>query len=130
MEKIGHIEWKARQLYHVPVTRASRVWGKTTNTDTQWRPLFRRDAAVGKVLELESDFLRSSLLLEVADEEGSWVNAPDQTVPLPEGFKVTSPSGSLLERSFFEDVTTGWEHEVHQQIGKEIRDSSPINRWF
>ena len=117
LEKVGHIEWKARQLYHVPTDIASRLWGKTQDTDIQWRPLFRRHKPIGKVLELDSDFLRSPLLLELCASDGTWVNTPSETAYLPEGGAEVPASGRLYDQSIFDDVTSGWEHDIHQQIG-------------
>lgn len=111
MEKVGYIEHKARQLYSIPPSQESRLWAKA-EADAEWRPLFYRDKHVGVVLDMDSDFTRPVLALEITDADGSWVGAPELIEP-PADCKV---HGYTVENSMFDDVTTPWELDIHEQI--------------
>lgn len=115
LEKVGHLEWRARQLFQIPANRVTRLWGKTIETDPLWKPLLRRDRPIGKVLELDSDFLRSSLALDVCEPDGSWCHRPSEVLKLPQEFP-DHAMGRLCEQSIFENPTSGWEADVHDQI--------------
>ncbi|XP_060554299.1 uncharacterized protein LOC132715323 [Ruditapes philippinarum] len=124
MEKVGHIEWKLRQLYNIAVPTKSRLWAKP-DTDGSWRPLLVRDKAIGKVLNIDSDFIRPFFALEVLDSSGQWKNEP-------EGAKETQdvPIGVLYDHDIFEDVTSTWELDIHDQIdhiGRDFIDRLHIN---
>lgn len=124
MEKVGHIEWKLRQLYNIPLTMKSRLWAKP-ETDGSWRPLLVRDKSIGKVLNIDSDFIRPFFALEVIDSSGQWKNQPEDA-------KATQdvPIGVLYDHDIFEDVTSTWELDVHDQIdhiGRDFLDRLHIN---
>ncbi|WAR20836.1 FIP2-like protein [Mya arenaria] len=117
MEKVGHVEWKLRQLYNIGINIKSRVWAKPEQ-DGDWRPLLVRDKPIGKVLDIDSDFTRPFFALETKEAAtGLWKNAPD-------GAKETQdqPIGVLYDHDMFEDVTTGWEMDIHEQIDHIGRD--------
>ena len=76
MEKVGHLEWKARQLFYVPKDSETRLWGKTLESETAWQPLFAREKPAGRSLELDSDFIRSAVCLEVKGKDGEWSERP------------------------------------------------------
>ncbi|XP_005091119.1 uncharacterized protein LOC101855924 [Aplysia californica] len=111
MEKVGHVEHKARQLYGINPGHETRLWAKP-EADTEWRPLFCRDKSVGVVLDMDSDFIRPVLALELQDEEGQWMGGPEETEAGP----VDEKRGQLVETSMFEDVTATWEVDIHEQI--------------
>ncbi|KAI8774695.1 hypothetical protein BgiBS90_024517 [Biomphalaria glabrata] len=111
MEKVGYIEFRARQLYAIPKSQESRLWAKA-EADAEWRPLFCRDKSIGVVLDMDSDFTRPVVALETLDSEGKWLGSPDST-EVPEDSKVR---GYLIENSMFDDVTTPWELDIHEQI--------------
>ncbi|KAK0044526.1 hypothetical protein Bpfe_026026 [Biomphalaria pfeifferi] len=111
MEKVGYIEFRARQLYAIPKSQESRLWAKA-EADAEWRPLFCRDKSIGVVLDMDSDFTRPVVALETLDSEGKWLGSPDST-EVPEDSKV---HGYLIENSMFDDVTTPWELDIHEQI--------------
>ena len=64
MEKVGHVEHEARRLYGVKNDQDTRLWAKP-ESDAEWRPLFVRDKSVGVVLDMDSDFTRPVLALEM-----------------------------------------------------------------
>ncbi|XP_059159373.1 uncharacterized protein LOC131943333 [Physella acuta] len=111
MEKVGHIEFKARQLYSIPAHQKSRMWAKP-EADTEWRPLFYRDKSIGVVLDMDSDFTRPVVALETMDDEGKWTGAPENMELTEEA----ETHGQLVEHSMFEDVTTPWELDIHEQL--------------
>uniref|UniRef100_A0A0B7AH64 DUSP domain-containing protein n=1 Tax=Arion vulgaris TaxID=1028688 RepID=A0A0B7AH64_9EUPU len=111
MEKVGHIEYRTRQLYSIPQSQESRLWAKA-EADAEWRPLFHRDKPIGVVLDMDSDFTRPVVALEITDCEGKWIGAPELIEP-PQDSKVHS---YLIENSMFDDVTTPWELDIHEQI--------------
>nr|XP_022344376.1 uncharacterized protein LOC111137272 isoform X2 [Crassostrea virginica] len=124
MEKIGHIEHKIRQLYCISKEQKSRLWAKT-DTDSEWRLLLNRDKTVGKCLDIDSDFIRPTVALEVCDEEGKWSHAPQETVEIQE-----CPTGPLCEHNIFTDLTSSWEVDIHEQIdhiGKSLVDNLHVN---
>lgn len=124
MEKIGHIEHKIRQLYCISKEQKSRIWAKT-DTDSEWRLLLNRDKTVGKCLDIDSDFIRPTVALEVCDEEGKWSHAPQETVEIQE-----CPTGPLCEHNIFTDLTSSWEVDIHEQIdhiGKSLVDNLHVN---
>ena len=123
MEKVGHLEHRARQLYQVCAGQRSRLWAKA-EADTDWRPLFYRDKAIGIVLDMDSDFTRPVVVLEVTNAQGDWVGPPEGA-ELPEDDKDCDPQGHVIENSMFDDVTTQWELDIHEQIdqvGKTFLD--------
>lgn len=121
MEKVGHIEYKARQLYSIPQSQESRLWAKA-EADAEWRPLFYRDKSIGVVLDMDSDFTRPVVALETMDCEGKWIGAPESVETPPTENKA---HGYLMDNSMFDDVTTPWELDIHEQIdqiGKTLLD--------
>lgn len=124
MEKVGHIEYKIRELYRIPKTKSTRLWGKP-DCDAHWKPLFCRDKAIGKVLDLDSDFTRSIINLEICDDDGQWNHSPDELPSLQD-----DPSGPMYENNIFDDITSTWEIEIHEQIdhiGKSFLENLHIN---
>ena len=124
MEKVGHIEWKLRHLYNVSMTCKSRLWAKP-DTDATWRPLLVRDKAVGKVLDIDSDFTRPHFALEVMDNTGAWKNQPEGEISTQD-----TPIGVLYDHDIFEDVTSTWEIDIHDQIdhiGRDFLDRLHVN---
>ncbi|KAH9513362.1 hypothetical protein Btru_034735 [Bulinus truncatus] len=118
MEKVGYVEFRARQLYAVPKSQESRLWAKA-EADAEWRPLFCRDKSIGVVLDMDSDFTRPVVALEILDSEGKWSGSPEAT-DVPEDAETR---GYLIENSMFDDVTTPWELDIHEQIeyiGKSV----------
>ncbi|GFN80444.1 BTB/POZ domain-containing protein kctd21 [Plakobranchus ocellatus] len=123
MEKVGHIEHKARQLYQVCPGLKSRLWAKA-EADTDWRPLFYREKSIGVVLDMDSDFTRPVIVLEVTNTQEEWLGPPEGA-ELPEDDKDCEAHGHLIENSMFDDVTTQWELDIHEQIdqvGKNFLD--------
>ncbi|RUS70539.1 hypothetical protein EGW08_021697 [Elysia chlorotica] len=123
MEKVGYIEHRARQLYQVCPGQRSRLWAKA-EADTDWRPLFSRDRAIGIVLDMDSDFTRPVIVLEVINAQGEWAGSPEGA-ELPEDSKDCDGQGHVIENSMFDDVTTQWELDIHEQIdqvGKTFLD--------
>ena len=117
MEKVGHIEWKLRQLYNIGIKTKSRVWAKPEQ-DGAWRPLLVRDKPIGKVLEIDSDFTRPFFALETVDPAtGTWKSPPDNAKETQD-----EPIGVLYNHDIFEDVTTMWETDIHEQIDHIGRD--------
>lgn len=124
MEKIGHIEYTIRQLYCIPKDQQSRIWAKT-DTDSEWRLLLNRDKTLGKCLDIDSDFVRPTVALEVCVEDEKWVNAPQDATEIQE-----NPTGPLYEHSIFTDLTSSWEVDIHEQIdhiGKSLVDNLHVN---
>ncbi|KAL4231669.1 hypothetical protein ACF0H5_009248 [Mactra antiquata] len=124
MEKVGHIEWKLRQLYTIGHVVKSRLWAKPEQ-DGSWRPLLVRDKPIGKVLDIDSDFTRPFFALEVVDPSGLWKNQPEDA-------RITQdvPIGVLYDHDIFEDVTSTWEIDIHEQIdhiGRDFVDRLHIN---
>lgn len=122
LEKVGHIECKARELYSIEGDKFTRLWAKPIDTDTHWKPIFRRDKAIGKVLELDSDFLRSAIIIEVCDPDGVWRNKPGPRIIQDPSSQVENPIGKLYDQSIFEDITSSWELDIHEQIEDIGRD--------
>ena len=110
MEKVGHVESKIRDLYRIPKSHASRLWAKA-DVDSDWKPLFCRDKAIGKCLEIDSDFTRPICALEVNDGDGVWSHSPEHVEA-----NYDFPVGPLYEHNLFEDVTCSWEVDIHEQI--------------
>lgn len=126
MEKIGHVEYKVRHLYRIPKEKHSRIWAKT-DTDSDWRLLLNRDKTVGKYLDIDSDFIRPIVALEICDEEGKWVKAPQDACA--EEIQ-ECPVGPLYEHDIFTDLTSSWEVDIHDQIdhvGKSLVDNLHVN---
>lgn len=124
MEKVGHVEWKLRQLYEIGIATKSRLWAKP-DTDGSWRPLLVRDKAIGKVLNIDSDFMRPFFALEVLDPCGQWKNQPEDAKETQD-----NPIGVLYDHDIFEDVTSCWEIDIHDQIdhiGRDFIDRLHIN---
>lgn len=124
MEKIGHIEYTIRQLYCIPKDQKSRIWAKT-DTDSEWRLLLNRDKTLGKCLDIDSDFVRPTVALEVCVEDEKWVNAPQDATEIQE-----NSTGPLYEHSIFTDLTSSWEVDIHEQIdhiGKSLVDNLHVN---
>ena len=120
MEKVGHIEHKARQLYGLNPGEDSRLWAKP-EADAEWRPLFCRDRSVGVSLDIDSDFTRPVIALEVQSGDGLWRGGPEDSHA-----EMEEKRGQLMEMSMFDDVTTGWELDIHEQIdqaGKSLMES-------
>lgn len=116
MEKVGHVEWKLRQLYNISVPSNTRIWAKP-DADADWKPLLVRDRTIGKELQVDSDLSRLHFALEVRDPKGKWNQQPDGAQPTQDG-----PIGILYDHDLFEDVTTTWELDVHEQIDHIGRD--------
>lgn len=124
MEKVGHIECKLRQLYTIGSTTKSRLWAKL-DTDGSWRPLLVRDNAIGKVLTIDSDFMRPFFALEVLDPAGQWKRQPEDAKETQD-----VPIGVLYDHDIFEDVTSTWELDIHDQIdhiGRDFMERLHIN---
>lgn len=124
MEKVGHVEWKIREHYRVPKAETSRLWGRA-DVDKEWIPMLNRDKAMGKVLEIDSDFTRSIVALEIGGRGNVWNNQPQETDNITD-----FPIGQLYEHNIFEDVATTWEVDVHDQIdiiGKGFLDRLHVN---
>jgi hypothetical protein len=132
MEKVGHIEWRVRQLYAVPQHQESRLWARA-DPDSEWRTLTWRDKCVGRALDMDSDFTRPVLALELLEEEGVWNHPPegaleafmdggsqpelsDLSDPAASTLPQDHPTGQLYEHSIFDDITTAWEVDIHDQI--------------
>lgn len=136
MEKVGHIEWRIRQLYAVPQHQESRLWAKA-DLDSEWRTLLARDKSVGRALDMDSDFTRPVLALELLEEDGIWnhppegaldaflenihqhppdLSAADPADPSSSLLPQDYPTGPLYEHSIFDDITTAWEVDIHDQI--------------
>ncbi|KAK7109528.1 uncharacterized protein [Littorina saxatilis] len=128
MEKVGHIEWRVRQLYGVPQHQESRLWARA-DADSEWRPVTARDKAVGRALDMDSDFTRPVLALELLEDDNVWNHPPegaldslldlqtlhgeaDPSSSLPQDY----PAGPLYEHSLFDDITSAWEVDIHEQI--------------
>lgn len=127
MEKVGHVEWRVRQLYAVPQHQESRMWARG-DPDSEWRPLLSRDKCIGRVLDMDSDFTRPVIALELMEEDNSWNHPPDGAIDsvldlqslsvgdyhssLPQDY----PAGPLYEHSLFDDITSAWEVDIHDQI--------------
>ncbi|CAL1539605.1 unnamed protein product [Lymnaea stagnalis] len=111
MEKVGHVEYRARQLYSIPASQESRMWAKP-EADAEWRLVLCREKAIGVVLDMDSDFTRPVIALEMTDADGKWAGAPEQ-IEAPEDERAR---GHLLEHSMFDDATTPWELDIHEQI--------------
>lgn len=128
MEKVGHVEWRVRQLYAVPQHQESRLWARA-DPDSEWRPILARDKCVGRVLDMDSDFTRPVLALELLEEDNVWNHPPEGAVDslmdlstlhgepdpassLPQDY----PAGPLYEHSLFDDITSAWEVDIHDQI--------------
>ncbi|XP_025095630.1 uncharacterized protein LOC112564776 isoform X2 [Pomacea canaliculata] len=127
MEKLGHIECRLRQLYAVPVHKETRLWARV-EPDNEWRPLVARDKCVGRALDMDSDFTRPVIALEIQDDDHMWsrppegisdsffapgdLNISDASPGLPQSY----PVGPLYENSIFDDITTVWEGDIHDQI--------------
>lgn len=124
MEKVGHIEWKLRQLYDIAMPSKSRLWAKP-DTDGDWRPLLVRDKTIGKELDIDSDFTRPFIALEVLDKNGSWGNQPKDAMATQD-----CPIGILYDHDIFDDVTSTWELDIHEQIdhiGKDFMERLHVN---
>ncbi|KAL3864922.1 hypothetical protein ACJMK2_006567 [Sinanodonta woodiana] len=124
MEKVGHIEWKIRQLYNIPLAHHTRMWAKP-DQDGEWRPILVRDKAIGKALDIDSDFIRPYVALEVQGADGMWRKNPDNTQATQD-----CPIGILYDHDIFEDVTGTWEFHIHEQIdhiGKDFVERLHIN---
>ncbi|XP_076470419.1 uncharacterized protein LOC143300543 isoform X2 [Babylonia areolata] len=127
MEKVGHLEWKLRQLYAVPDHQESRLWARA-DADSEWRPILARDKCVGRVLDMDSDFTRPILALELLGEDNGWSRPPEGAMDslmdlntmhgeadvscLPQDYSL----GPLYEHSIFDDITSAWEVDIHDQI--------------
>ena len=131
MEKVGHIEHRARELYGLNPGQETRLWAKP-EADSEWRSLFFRDKAVGVVLDISSDFTRPVIALETQDQDGRWIGGPEvpeksdpelmEKVSLDTKVEFQeSKRGQLLETSMFDDVTTSWEVDVHEQVDQAGR---------
>lgn len=119
LEKIGHLEWKLREINRIPRSQSTRLWGKS-DTDAEWKPLFSRDKVIGKVLEVDSDFTRPVIAMEIRDANDKWTNCPDGVENFQE-----EPTGPLYDHDIFEDVKESWEMDIHEQIdgiGRTIAD--------
>ena len=117
MEKVGQVEWKLRQLYNIGINVKSRLWGKQ-DVEGEWRPLLVRDKSIGKALVIDSDFIRPFFALETIDAKtGLWKNQPDDVAETQD-----VPIGVLYDHDIFEDVTTTWEMDIHEQIDHIGRD--------
>ncbi|XP_050398389.2 uncharacterized protein LOC126816176 [Patella vulgata] len=110
MERAGHIEWKVRELYRTPNSQQTRLWAKA-DVDSDWQPVLHRDRSMGKILGVDSDFTRPIVAMEVCSREGGWKSPPEGVEPTNE-----LPFGPLYEHSIFDDVTTAWEIDIHDQI--------------
>lgn len=110
MEKVGHVEWQIRDLYHIDNSKVTRLWAKP-DVDSDWRTLFNRDLPVGKALGIESDFTRSIVAMEICDSDGLWSNSPDDTDTTQD-----NPIGQIGRSDIFQDVTTTWEADIFEQI--------------
>ncbi|XP_071090192.1 uncharacterized protein [Haliotis cracherodii] len=110
MEKVGHVEWKIRELYHIPQEKTTRMWAKA-DVDSDWRTVFYRDKTIGRSLDIDSDFTRPIVALEVSDPDGIWNTNPETTESCQD-----SPIGPLVDHDIFEDVTSTWEIDIHDQI--------------
>ncbi|CAH1782827.1 unnamed protein product [Owenia fusiformis] len=111
LEKVGHVEFRLRQLYSIKTDECTRLWGKCMETDTLWKPLFNRDKAIGKELMIDSDFIRSAVAIEIRDPDEVWRNRPAHAQKLQE-----NATGKLCDHSIFEEVTTNWELDIHNEI--------------
>ena len=124
MEKVGHIEWKLRELYNVETATRTRLWAKP-DSDGQWRVLIYRDKCIGKELEIDSDFIRPIVALEVIGEDGKWSKSPDGVAGTQ-----NNAVGPFYEHNIFEDLTSTWELDIHDQIdhiGKSLMDNLHFN---
>ncbi|CAI9732546.1 BTB POZ domain-containing KCTD7 [Octopus vulgaris] len=124
MEKVGHIEWKIRELYMIPSTQKTRLWAKA-DCDSEWQTLFFRDKSIGKCLEIDSDFTRPIIAMEISNGDNVWQNNPEGTETID-----TQPSGPLYQHCIFEDVTSTWEIDIHDQIdnlGKDFMEKLHLN---
>ncbi|OWF49548.1 uncharacterized protein LOC110451738 [Mizuhopecten yessoensis] len=124
MEKVGHVEWKARTLYGVEPDKKTRLWGKP-DADGEWRALTCRDKAIGKCLDIDSDFIRPIIAMEICGCDDIWGQTPEGVEPSQD------PSvGPLYEQDIFDDVTSTWEIDIHDQIdhiGKSVIDGLHMN---
>lgn len=116
MEKVGHIEWKIRELYLIPQTQKTRLWAKA-DCDSDWQTLFYRDKAIGKTLDIDSDFTRPIIALEIFSGDNTWKNNPEGT----EATDIPT-TGPLYQHNIFEDVTSTWEIDIHDQIDNIGKD--------
>ena len=124
MEKVGHVEWRMREIYNVSREDNSRLWGKP-DADGEWKLLLCRDKSVGKALGIDSDFIRPIIILEVCKRDGKWASASGE---FPES--QDSPAGPFYEQDIFDDVTSTWEIDIHDQIdhiGKGMLDNLHMN---
>ncbi|KAK3095265.1 hypothetical protein FSP39_012394 [Pinctada imbricata] len=99
MEKVGHIEWKLRELYRVTQETKTRLWAKP-DSDGDWRILLYRDKTIGKELGIDSDFIRPIIALEISNENGEWQKKPEGSMAVS-----SNPAGPFYERSIFDDLT-------------------------
>ena len=84
---------------------------------------------MGRVLDMDSDFTRPVLALELLEEDNVWNHPPEGAVDslmdlstlhgepdpassLPQDY----PAGPLYEHSLFDDITSAWEVDIHDQI--------------
>lgn len=127
MEKVGHLEWRLRQLYAVPHLQESRLWARA-DPDSEWRPIVARDKCIGRVLDMDSDFTRPVLALELLGDDNTWSHPPEGALDslmdlntlhgeadascIPQDY----PLGQLYEHSIFDDITSAWEVDIHDQI--------------
>lgn len=126
MERVGHVEWRMRQLYAVPIHQQSRLWART-DLDSDWRVILTRDSCIGRALDMDSDFTRPVLALEILQDNNAWIHPPEgsadclmdltaigdvQTTVMAQEY----PTGNLFEHSIFDDITTSWEMDIHDQI--------------
>lgn len=86
------------------------MWAKA-DADSSWQCLLARDKPIGKALDMDSDFTRPIIALEVCGRDGIWGGAPEGAEPNED-----TPNGPLYEHSIFEDVTTPWEVDIHDQV--------------
>ena len=124
LEKIGHIEWKLREIYQIHKNEKSRIWAKS-DSDSEWQLTLDRDKAVGKALNIDSDFTRPIIALEMCKGDGVWRNSPGSSVCTQD-----VAVGPLYERNIFDDITSTWEVDIHEQIdhlGKSMIDNLHVN---
>ncbi|XP_013396002.1 uncharacterized protein LOC106163078 [Lingula anatina] len=108
-ERVGHIEWKIRETFHVKRSVQTRLWGRLEGED--WQPLFDREKTIGKLLDIDSDFIKPDLALEVSDADSIWRGRPARA----ENTQMNAV-GQFYKFSIFEDLSQSWEKDVHDQI--------------
>lgn len=124
LEKVGHVEWKLRDIYQIHKNEKTRLWAKS-DSDSDWQLLVDRDKSIGKILNIDSDFTRPIIAMEICKEDGVWRNSPG-SAPEVHDFAV----GPLHERNIFDDITSNWEVDIHEQIdhlGKSMVENLHVN---